>query len=1661
MLRTVLFVSALLFSFLASAQMTLADGAVRYGHEWIDYDATYLRVSVAEDGVYRLSPEDLRAAGFDFAAVGNTDWKLEHDGAVVPVLVDRDGLLFYGEKNRGELDRFLFRDAENMQLNGRHSMHNDTAVYYLSTGKDGLFYSDYAPTGSATPLNQITREAEVVFGDHHSKLFTRTSDGTSLYYSHYELAEGFGLRSNNDLLSTNNQNQTVFDIPLPGSLGGAATLEMRFGLAFDEHRQAVSVDGQLLTTVTGNRWSVEQIGLPFTAGADEASVLLEGSASDRDKANVAWARVTYPAELSGTDLAHFLAPASAQNQSLTLRNLGAGAGAMYVLDADRMVSISGTPDGDGTNFELPGRPNGAKYHLVTGNTALRPAGITAMNFSPLVADNSSVDYLLVTSERLAGAELDAMANYRRSPAGGGYNVQVVTVEELYEQFSYGVRRHPLAIRNFVAAVGEASPTLRYLFLVGKGREFNALRTADQLAAARETFFLPSFGLPASDNLLTAPVDGVTPAVATGRLAAINRQELSIYLTKLRDVESQVNLGGQTLEDRDWMKQFIHLGGGGVIGEQNSIRTRLGILERTIENSDLGGNVTGFFKTSTDVLETSQQDAIFNRINAGAGVITFYGHSSTSGFDFSIDDPANYNNKGRYPYMLSLGCYSGDAFGQARSISEKFIFLPNKGAITFAASKGIGYISALGTWANNLYDLTGNELYGQGVGDVMKANIAHFAETNNFTVRLLTEQFALSGDPAYRIHPRPGPDVVVDARSVQFMPDVVPAQNPTFEVSFRVVNIGSEGGRDSITVRFNQELPNREIRTVGTLRMLTPRYDEEVTVTLPNVGLEAVGQNRFFISLDSEFDLAEAPAPAAENNNNLVSGGRDGIPLTFIANTAKVAFPPQFAVVTGDVELVSSTTDALAEEREYLLQVSRSKDFSDLLVDDRITSPGGVIRQPLSLSMTDSTTYFWRISPDSIFTEGAGYIWSESSFTWLAGDPTSKPYWAQQHPGQLIEGKFENIKADASSREWGFARNATDIRVFNGIYEDRFFPRFMRNQQRLASPFRWEERSGISVLVMDSLNNKWSTNPGAGEYNTRARVADTWNFNTRTEAGRAGLIDFIQNGIPEGKYVFVWSLQRGNTLNYYNDGWVDDEATLGTTIFDVLEAEGALEIKRLTTVGSVPYALAFQKGLGLMGEVMAEEITDEIELRVTVFANWDEGVWSSATAGPAKEWRSANLDLHAAGLEPADSAVVSVIGEDATGNLTPLKTIPHLFLDNGQLDIDLSDIDARTYPRLNFDVKLLDEENRTVPSVNTFYLDYAGVGDVAVAPKATFVTPDSLERGQPALVSVGYENVSDVAMDSLLVSLRLIDAQNNVTTTVKRQPPLAGMASGRVDFNVPTEAITSNVRYEVVVNPERDQPEDILFNNVLNSGFKIGRDAVAPVLTVLFDGQRINDGALVSGLPEIRIQLRDDNRFLRLNDTAAYQIRLTSPDGSRETIALSDSRVEFLPSSDEENEAEIFFRPELLQDGEYELEVNGRDRSDNSSGKLNYRRTFEVINEMRIGNVLAYPNPFTTQTRFVYTLTGNDLPSTFRIQIMTVSGRVVRDIDLLATETLKVGTHRTDFAWDGTDEYGDLLANGVYLYRVISGDTSGGMLKKQDTNTDQYFERGLGKVVILR
>jgi flagellar hook assembly protein FlgD len=242
-------------------------------------------------------------------------------------------------------------------------------------------------------------------------------------------------------------------------------------------------------------------------------------------------------------------------------------------------------------------------------------------------------------------------------------------------------------------------------------------------------------------------------------------------------------------------------------------------------------------------------------------------------------------------------------------------------------------------------------------------------------------------------------------------------------------------------------------------------------------------------------------------------------------------------------------------------------------------------------------------------------------------------------------------------------------------------------------------------------------------------------------------------------------------------------------------------------------------------------------------------------------------------------------------------------------------------------------------------------------------------------------------------------------------------------------------------------------------FTVISDKTHPILDVAFDGVHIMDGDLVSPSPMIAITLNDENKYLIRENSDGIDVYIQYPGQSVPVKVDPSNYTGKQVGVNGKNVYQIEYNPKSLADGKYILIVRAKDVAGNTSGVEDYKINFEVKNESSITNFYPYPNPFSSSTRFVFTITGGELPQDLKIQIMTVTGKVVREITMAEIGTLRIGNNKTDYAWDGTDEFGDKLANGVYLYRVIIKNAS--TYHHMNTAGDKAFKKDFGKLYILR
>lgn len=103
---------------------------------------------------------------------------------------------------------------------------------------------------------------------------------------------------------------------------------------------------------------------------------------------------------------------------------------------------------------------------------------------------------------------------------------------------------------------------------------------------------------------------------------------------------------------------------------------------------------------------------------------------------------------------------------------------------------------------------------------------------------------------------------------------------------------------------------------------------------------------------------------------------------------------------------------------------------------------------------------------------------------------------------------------------------------------------------------------------------------------------------------------------------------------------------------------------------------------------------------------------------------------------------------------------------------------------------------------------------------------------------------------------------------------------------------------------------------------------------------------------------------------------------------------------------------------------------NAAGQwLAQQTTFTVGSRLDLEYLGTYPNPFQRETRFVFSLSG--VADAARIDIYTVAGRRIRSLEIPGPMINYV-----EAIWDGRDHVGDVVANGVYFYRLTAQGAEG-------------------------
>ena len=1659
-----------------------------YNNSWINYSQQYYKFKVAETGIYRIDSTVLANAGIPIATINPQNIQLFARGVEIPLYIEGEGdgvfdgadfIEFYGQYNDGWLDESLYGGAAN-HPNPYYSLFNDTINYYLtwnsSTTNNRLTLETDTNFSAYTPINYFNKKsiqyytvgqsagaAGFVYYDGE----TNSYGGLSLGYASTE-----GWFDNYYLLGAN----TVKSIPTNNvyTLGPNATIntvvlgESNYsGTNPDQHLRLNLGSNQFDSIFEGYKKIDVQMNIPVTdLGATNTSVTLEsvndlGSSAARQ--TVSYIEIDYPHTLDLEGLSVF--------DNLFLDN--------HPTELKSYLNFSNfSATGNVIFYELTNGkrmdviPNGSNYQCLVPNSLVanmecyissdgqikNVSSLTAVNGTgtfvdyALPASQKDTAFIIITHASLA-TEANDYANHRLTGPGSKPNPQnavIFYIEDLYDQFAYGVEKHPYSIRSFIDYIADNwTSQPNFLFILGKSVKASQSRKD---AINFQNNLIPSYGVPASDNMLTSGLNGTVnePLIPTGRLAAKNGQEVTWYLNKIEQHENPPLLTGNGVND--WMKRILHFGGGSTLNEQGPINNYLNSYKSTIEDTLFGGNVKSYFKSSTAPIQTLIADSVMDYIENGVALMTFFGHSSaTGGFDQNIDDVGLWpSQNGKYPVLLGLGCLAGDIhLSTANSTSEDYVIINNGGVIAYLASVSTETITNLNTYAAEFYKQLSYKNYGKSIGLQAKNTISQ-GGINQYSAASAT----LHGDPSLIINAFEKPDYMIEASTVTYNPGVVTSDLDSFDVNVLVTNLGK--AIDSIIVlELIRAYPGQSFPdTTYSQSFPGTKYQETRTFRLPVDIVRGLGLNTFTINVDAIGAIDEK----FENNNSVTKT------LTILSGEIIPIYPYEFMIVPDQgITLKASTAFPFEPAKNYIFEIDTTDYFNSPIKQSTIiNSVGGVVSWSPSLlvSIPDSSVYFWRVSKDSV--DATGYNWRMRSFQYIQG----KEGWQQDHFFQFENDDYQFVSHNRPLRQFNFVSDLNDIKITTYGKADwgdlkniaYYVGGDRKGNNGVGTP------TAIHVAVLDSVTlEPWlSDNMNVGQANTVNAFSNSKKFFIfrHNDANQmAALENFIRDTVPNGNHILMWTFYIVNLSGFTFPMPVSLRTELGNM-------GASPQLQNITDL--YPFIFYHQQGnLASTSEVIGDSIAHKnISLEKSLITNANYGNIFSEILGPAVSWDS--LSWRMSPLESPssrDSTVLNVIGVDASGNETLITSINPLPTDSGDISIT-GRIDANIFPYLKLNTYLSDDSLLTSPQLNRWQVTYEGVPEAALDPSIYYsFQSDTIAEGVDISVSIAVKNISRYNMDSLLISFAVLDRNGNIQfLPYNRQQPLLADSVFIATLTFPTFGLGGLNSLLIDVNPNNDQLEKYHFNNVAQIPFYVNSDKINPLLDVTFDGIHILDGDIVSPKSNIVMELTDENQFLMLDDTADYAVYITNPDGIEKRIyfysAAGEEIMQFIPASLPRNNSKIIYQGNFPVDGGYKLRVQASDRTKNNSGSFDYIIGFEVINRSTITNIVNYPNPFTTSTRFVFTLTGSVVPDIFKIQIMTITGKVVREIHKDELGAINIGRNISDFAWDGTDTYGDRLANGLYLYRVITKINSDD-IELRKTSADWYFKKGFGKMYLFR
>ena len=216
-----------------------------------------------------------------------------------------------------------------------------------------------------------------------------------------------------------------------------------------------------------------------------------------------------------------------------------------------------------------------------------------------------------------------------------------------------------------------------------------------------------------------------------------------------------------------------------------------------------------------------------------------------------------------------------------------------------------------------------------------------------------------------------------------------------------------------------------------------------------------------------------------------------------------------------------------------------------------------------------------------------------------------------------------------------------------------------------------------------------------------------------------------------------------------------------------------------------------------------------------------------------------------------------------------------------------------------------------------------------------------------------------------------------------------------------------------------------YENIVVGGFdeNANPDTEGPVIQLYMNDTTFMPGDFTNQNPSLLAFVSDSSGINTTGIGIGHDIVTIINEDKELTFVLNDY---YEAEENKYNKGRVVYPFSDLPDGEHNLSFKVWDVYNNSS--IAYLNFLVVSSEeMVIQNLMNYPNPFISETNFVFdhNQKGNELD--ILIEVFRVDGQLVKRLN---TTLQPEGSRSEPITWDGSTDSGDKIGRGFYVYRVI-------------------------------